>query len=1022
MIAPIRTPMVDAAGNLTPAWQRYFSAPPDPVVAPTPSPLAAPTAPTSPALTVTEYGDNYRITPTWTPPAVLGTTSAYEVQFKFYTDSGCTAAEGDWGGQSSVTGGAASSLVTDLWPKANAPRWVRCRVRALNADNAYTSWVESAAGSGAAITASSAGTSPGAPTQPTLSNWSVGTITISPDVNKDYYVGITLTEVGAPPGDSAMLQFFIYEGAAPPSDPGLWQNCGDTTAAGSFVHWRRHPGAAATWCVCAVGSRFDWAERPSGSTPYRTINISAVGTPAAISGATAALQTQVNDGTQQFRYEFAFTAPSSSDQNYRLTVLEAAWVDVTTGAWVGGVSKWERVLDITCYGATVAYLGNDPRWTDCLRPGATAGRRRWRIRSVNWNDEPTLASQPADISNSILTPVEPYTDGIDLSAAKAASVDSSLAVRGGQLGITARGLLTDGDFEAGGAGWTISSSGVIDTSVKYSGTRSLKLVGDGATAQYARQAVQAVPGQAYQFSVACRNDSTSALYLVAQFLDAAGVYISDGIQESAWTAISPGVWQQLTRTTVPAPAGTAYLMIYPVYAGSLNVGNFWVDAVSQPVPVGVVTAGPGSLGGVSVSVISGPDTANGEQTYRIRAQWTPETPTLKRQTVRAVYLATGDVVEREISNGPISKSGFETSAWPKPSSAVSATVTLYVASIDGAEVVANTASITIPAGASGTLLIGNAKSGVSTLGGDITLSRGAAAGQIDLTTGGFQASITTAGVQNKVNVDSSGITISQGTAGGSLVANASGLVISKTTSGVTSKTDINSTGVQIRYGTTGGITTVDSTGVKIEQSNFYLQASAAGVTIRENVIGGGVLTLDSSGMVVSKGSSSVTVAAGGVTIVNGILNSPTISVVGSLFSTVINATDGFKATFTGGVYSGQTVKIQADGVVVEKSSWQGVRLSAPAATIGGRLALSIDDVTPVLEVIADPTSNRITSARSSSYLDFSNSASYVKAGHFRLPNAVSGTKTPVGGGAAVTGWFKEVCEQDGTPYYVQIFT
>jgi len=429
-IAPIRTPMVDAAGKLTPEWQRYFAGTQSAATATPGSTLADPFEPTSVALTVAEYGENYRITPTWTAPSPLGTTSKYEVQFKFYTEASCTIPEGDWGGTNEVTGGASTSLTTDPWPKADAVRYVRCRVRGLNADNAYTAWVESVTGSGEYISAASGGSAASPPTQPTLSDWSLGSVTISADANKNYYVGITLNFDTTLPGDSELIEFWFYRGSGSgvPADPGLWQWCGSLTAAGSTTFYDPHPGAATTWKVCATSSRGDYRVWPSLSTPTRDVAIASVGLAGAISGAGATLQTQTNDGVKQFRYEFAFTAPASTDQNYRLTVIESAWVDVTTGDWVPGVSKWERVLDVLCYGATVAYLGNDPRWTDCIRPGVTAGRRRWRIRSVNWNDEPSLASQPADITNSILTDVEPYTDGFNASAIKPSSLAPGMKV------------------------------------------------------------------------------------------------------------------------------------------------------------------------------------------------------------------------------------------------------------------------------------------------------------------------------------------------------------------------------------------------------------------------------------------------------------------------------------------------------------------------------------------------------------------------------------------------------------------
>lgn len=288
----------------------------------------------------------------------------------------------------------------------------------------------------------------------------------------------------------------------------------------------------------------------------------------------------------------------------------------------------------------------------------------------------------------------------------------------------------------------------------------------------------------------------------------------------------------------------------------------------------------GSIAGLVITQPDGPPTKEGISTYRLSATWTPTAPGSRNASYRFTYSASG-AAEAPLGNDVATNAGaWNVGPWPRPNADVAATIKAYPVSKDGAVgTVLSTVFVTITAGAAGTLELSQAKPGTANITGDLTLSRGAAAGQIDLTTGGFRASLTTGGVLNKVAIDNTGISIAQGTSGGTLLANAAGIIISKTTGGVVAQTEVNATGVQIKQGVTGGVTTVDSTGVSIGQGNYSVKATAAGITIKQ--ISGGIMTLDASGIVVQMGSSSVTVAAGGVTIVNGILNSPNITVSAS---------------------------------------------------------------------------------------------------------------------------------------------
>lgn len=374
--------------------------------------------------------------------------------------------------------------------------------------------------------------------------------------------------------------------------------------------------------------------------------------------------------------------------------------------------------------------------------------------------------------------------------------------------------------------------------------------------------------------------------------------------------------------------------------------------------------------------------------------WTAETGTAARNTLIFVWQPTSPArASSTLGECLISSGGFDCPPRFYEGIPVTGSVLVYVVSVDGQMLLVYTAAgVTIGAGRAGNLQLGQAKPGTSELTGDLTLSRGAAYGQMGLTTGGFEASKTTAGVKSNVVIDSSGVSISQGTAGGNLVADANGIVLKKTTSGIVAQTEVNASGVQIKYGTTGGVVTVDSNGFSLVKGTNSLTATSSGVTIAQSG-GGGTVTVDSAGVVVQKGSSSVTVAAAGVTIVNGILNSPTITVTNGSFTINMDPVNGMKITTSGRVttlHSGFIDIIYGlTSATMAEASFAGYY----SATGGGYFTAiwnsfncSVNvgrtgDASVLIQ--SGSTTNSITSTRGGSFIEFSGADAYanMKAGY-----------------------------------------
>ncbi len=317
---------------------------------------------------------------------------------------------------------------------------------------------------------------------------------------------------------------------------------------------------------------------PTASTGFTVLAVSTAATP---NGTYTASRTApivwTSTGNETYGLDYSGRWPNSADFDYG-----EVWVNVVEDP----LSYGRGFIAQTKHGgadANAAFTGRTDSWP--MYDYAFTARVIFYAFAV---DGTRTEITHVDVA---ITPATTGFDGsntlpgtLPVTAIDPADFGAGVAVRGGIIVGTVKGSLLNGDFEDGLTSWEATAGVSIDTSVKFSGAQSCKIVGS-STARYVRQAIQAVPGQAYAFSVSVRNDTPSPGVVVAQFVDAAGAFLGSGINENAFIAAA-GVWQTVTRTTEIAPAGTAYLMIYPLYLGAANTGNAWVDAVSAVVPIG----------------------------------------------------------------------------------------------------------------------------------------------------------------------------------------------------------------------------------------------------------------------------------------------------------------------------------------------------------------------------------------------------------------------------------------------------
>jgi hypothetical protein len=175
-----------------------------------PIPDAVPADPTSVTTTVTDKEGNYGLTTQWTAPTVMTAVAGFEVQARFYTDSGGSSPDGEWialGGVDDAT----VRLDSGFWPRpTDAVRYVRTRVRSLNVYGTPGTWVQAASLATVSVLA--------APPAPTVGgSTAVGSATRGGVASFNFTVIVTPNgSPGTTEGYEVQVRYYTDSGATTP--------------------------------------------------------------------------------------------------------------------------------------------------------------------------------------------------------------------------------------------------------------------------------------------------------------------------------------------------------------------------------------------------------------------------------------------------------------------------------------------------------------------------------------------------------------------------------------------------------------------------------------------------------------------------------------------------------------------------------------------------------------------------------------------------------------------------------------
>ena len=156
--------------------------------------------------------------------------------------------------------------------------------------------------------------------------------------------------------------------------------------------------------------------------------------------------------------------------------------------------------------------------------------------------------------------------------------------------------VANGDFELGGAGWSVAAQAAIDSTPAdaHDGFNSLELV---ATAGYqgSRQWLALTPGQRYSITAWGRSSVAGGLYSLVSY-DSAGFRLGF----TNYTFPGTGDWTSVAGTFAPPP-NTARVALF---AESNVAGTFWFDDVAVTPSTDMVANGGFELGSAGWTLAS----------------------------------------------------------------------------------------------------------------------------------------------------------------------------------------------------------------------------------------------------------------------------------------------------------------------------------------------------------------------------------------------------------------------------------
>lgn len=512
-------------------------------------PLAAPGAPTSVSATRLAKDDNYGISTTWTAPSPIGTATDYEVQARFWLDTGLTTPDSDWiplGGTHDV------ALVSGYWPRpTDVPRYGKTRVRSLNALKGYSAWVESS-GYFTVEVAPSVAPAPNvssvtASALQSADRWGF-TATITWPTNRTEIDHVLVYIVG-PIGTSYEMRQPWGRVSVPVS--------GDTTVS-QEIEWERPAIGESNQTYRIEVESYNSGNVPTASpVASSAFTVTAMSNSLVVSGLSAARNpTTTNlDGVEVYGIVGSFAIPNNQE-------IDHAEVFVRN---ISDANDRERGPATSTPPGTINTTVNYATDLWALT-GSSPFTIRVTVYLVNAMGQRIGSGVTAD------TVITPGGGSLNLGRSSSASLGRGLMLLSGTLSVAANDRLVNGDFEADLNGWSPSGAVSIENTGGISGPKWLKIgVGSGL----AIQAITALAGMAKRLSARIQNTSNVNGELAAVWVNSSGSLVSTyyyasipaGSAENTYSVFIP-----------PAPAGASHLWVYPQLVGATS-GYLKVDAV-----------------------------------------------------------------------------------------------------------------------------------------------------------------------------------------------------------------------------------------------------------------------------------------------------------------------------------------------------------------------------------------------------------------------------------------------------------
>ena len=517
-----------------------------------PGAVEAPAAPSAPAIHVIDSGDAFGLGLSWTPNPTLAGTVGYECEVRYYSDAGLTTPESGWMFLTGVTLGSALTSAENAgpWPRPNHDQWVMGRVRALNAANTTTAWVETA--SAAALAHGSVYVSP--PPQPTDLDWTLAVISNGHNDATGANITLVRATVTTTDPDANVYSMHRYKGASAPTDPSRWVDISNNqarAATGSTIleDYVDRESASVRYWYCLVASSTRYIKFPDAVSSAKYVDIAPAGIPAQVSGFSITLYTSpptagpgTTGGLPSGQLEFNFTAPAGdldwwTTSIYRRFCTDASYATPVSGA----LGLWHSVFS----------KDTSFRQTDWW-PLGDAQFSQWKIQSVS---RAVLGGE--QIENTTSAPTVnlaiPASTGIDMSKVNGTTVGAGLQVAGGRLGIkTSSTVGVDG-----GNNVIVNPDSIANTHLKLASVGSGNLI-DGSLGDLAKYATDkrpvvivpglpGLPNTSYPNGAIIFNTATGKLYR------------NNG---GAWTAGSD-----------PADLIAGTIAVGVTYAGYINVSQ-----------------------------------------------------------------------------------------------------------------------------------------------------------------------------------------------------------------------------------------------------------------------------------------------------------------------------------------------------------------------------------------------------------------------------------------------------------------